>query len=252
MKKMHYVGSLVVFLVFLIAWESISQLKIVPEFLLPSVSSIIKAIIQDFPILMLHLQTSLIEAVIGLIISVLLALGLAFSMDASKKIYHLFYPFIIVSQTIPTVAIAPLLVLWFGYDLLPKIILITLVCFFPMTMSVLTGLQEIDVQYIRLFKTFQSNTWQMIKHLKIPFILPHFFTGLKVAVSYAIVGAIIAEWLGGNSGLGVYMTRVRKSFSFDKMFAVILLTSVLSLLLVGIIALIEKKVLHYKALQQEK
>ncbi|WP_205422875.1 ABC transporter permease [Granulicatella sp. zg-ZJ] len=246
MKKLSAWSSVCVIVAVIIIWEIASRLQWVPEFMLPSFTKVTQVFLSDFSLLQQHFQTTLYEALIGLFISTCLGVLLAFLMDYSTWIQHSLYPILVLSQTIPTISLAPLLVLWFGYGLMPKIILITLVCFFPMTMNVFTGLKSIDTDYLTLLTTMQATHWQKMKYVKIPFVLPAFFTGLKIATSYAVVGAVISEWLGGDSGLGVYMTRVRKSFAFDKMFAVILLTSIFSLLLVGIVTLIEKKVLHYQ------
>ena len=146
-------------------------------------------------------------------------------------LYRAFYPLVVLTQTIPTVAIAPLLVLWFGYGMLPKVVLIVVATFFPITVGLLGGFKSVDPDEIDLMRSMGASRWQIMRHVKIPAALPQFFSGLKISAAYAIVGAVIAEWLGGFSGLGVYMTRVRKAYSFDKMFAVIFLISALSLVL---------------------
>ncbi|HHY51697.1 MAG TPA: ABC transporter permease, partial [Clostridiales bacterium] len=139
------------------------------------------------------------------------------------------------------VALAPLLVLWMGYGPAPKIVLVFLVCFFPVAVGLLDGFREADPDTMVLLRSMGANERQIFFHLKQPGALPRLFSGLRIAVSYSIVGAVIAEWLGGSSGLGVYMTRVRKSYAFDKMFAIIFFVSGLSILLMRLTALLEKK-----------
>ena len=150
-----------------------------------------------------------------------------------------------ITQTIPAVAIAPLLVLWFGYDIAPKVILVAVVCFFPITVGLLEGLRSIDIDNIRLVKSMGASSFQIFKYVKFPASLGEFFSGLKIAVSYSVVGAVIAEWLGGYDGLGVYMTRVKKSYSFDKMFAAILLISIISLILIKVVDILKKRVMPW-------
>jgi ABC-type nitrate/sulfonate/bicarbonate transport system permease component len=146
----------------------------------------------------------------------------------------------------PTVAIAPLLILWMGYGVAPKIALVFLVCFFPMTIGLLGAFTQTDGDAVRLLRSMGAKRWQIYRYVKLPQSLPAFFSGLKISGAYSIVGAVIAEWLGGDAGLGVYMIRVRRSYSFDKMFAVILLTSVLSIVLVKLIGIIETAVTPWK------
>jgi ABC-type nitrate/sulfonate/bicarbonate transport system permease component len=170
------------------------------------------------------------------------ALVLAIAMDASRLLNRSLSPLLLLTQTMPTVAIAPLLILWMGYGVAPKIALVFLVCFFPMTIGLLGAFMQTDGDSVRLLRSMGAKRWQIYRYVKLPQSLPAFFSGLKISGAYSIVGAVIAEWLGGDAGLGVYMIRVRRSYSFDKMFAVILLTSVLSIVLVKLIGIIERAV----------
>ena len=171
---------------------------------------------------------------------------LAMLMDRFQMVYRALYPLLIISQTIPVIAIAPLLVLWMGYGMAPKIMVIFLVCFFPITIGLLDGFKSSDPDAIRLLTSMGARPVQIFRHIKLPSAMPHFLAGLKISVSYAVIGAVVAEWLGGNQGLGVYMTRVRKSYAFDEMFAVIFLVSIISLILMKCVSLLEKKLLPYQ------
>lgn len=214
--------------------------------MLPSPIQVGKAFIREFDVLMGHLSISLTEAFIGLALSIGVAFLLAMFMDRFQKVYQGVYPLLIISQTLPVIAIAPLLVLWMGYGMAPKIMLIFLVCFFPITIGLLDGFKSSDRDAIRFMQSMGASRKQIFWHIKLPFAMPHFLAGLKVSVSYAVIGAVVAEWLGGNEGLGVYMTRVRKSYAFDEMFAVIFLVSIISLFLMKCVTLLEKKLLPYK------
>jgi ABC-type nitrate/sulfonate/bicarbonate transport system permease component len=166
-------------------------------------------------------------------------------MDSNRLLKQSLSPLLLLTQTMPTVAIAPLLILWLGYGSAPKITLVFLVCFFPMTVGLLGAFARADGDAIRLLLSMGATRRQIYRFIKLPQALPAFFSGLKIAGSYSIIGAVISEWLGGDAGLGVYMIRVRRSYSFDKMFAAILLTSALSIALVKIIELIEKRVVRW-------
>ena len=172
-------------------------------------------------------------------------------MDRYELLRKALYPLVVISQTIPTIAIAPLLVLWFGYEMLPKIILIVLVVFFPVAVSLLDGYQSVDKDTVNLLRSMGAGDRQIFRYVKFPAALGQFFAGLKIAVSYAVVSAVIAEWLGGFNGLGVYMTRVKKAYSFDKMFAVIFLISALSLILMGIVKILQKKFMPWENLNKK-
>lgn len=233
--------ALILPILLIVVWEVLSVSGAVPSYMMPSPLSVIKSLINDFSLLMVHLQTSLTEAAIGLICSIVAAFILAILMDSFQAAYRSVYPMLVITQTVPVIAIAPLLVLWMGYGILPKIVLIFIVCFFPIVIALLTGFGSVDQDMLRLFRSMNATKWQVLTYVKIPSALPAFFSGLRIAASYAVVGAVIAEWLGGESGLGVYMTRVRKSYAFDKMFAVILLISAISLLLIWLVDRMEKK-----------
>jgi len=245
-----YPTTLLILLLFL--WYLLTKTELVPSFMLPAPRDVLKAFVGSFPELMHHARVSLTEAFVGLGISIGLALVIALIMDRFEVLYKAMHPVLVVTQTIPAVAIAPLLVLWLGYDMAPKITLVVLACFFPLTIALLGGLKSADPDALNLMRAMGAKKWQIYKYIKLPSALPGFFAGLKISVSYSIVGAVIAEWLGGNSGLGVYMTRVRKSYSFDKMFAVIFLIIILSLLLMKCVELLEKKAMPWAQVNQEQ
>ncbi|MEG0319696.1 MAG: ABC transporter permease [Niameybacter sp.] len=244
--------TLAIILGILLMWQVACTLEWVPPYMLPSPMQVGKAFVTEFEALMGHLMVSLSEAFFGLGLSICGAFILAVLMDRYKKFDQAVYPLLIISQTVPVIAIAPLLVLWMGYGMAPKVMVIFLVCFFPMTIGLLDGFKSSDQDAIRLMQSMGAKANQIFVHIKLPYAMPHFFAGLKVSVSYAVIGAVVAEWLGGTSGLGVYMTRVRKSYAFDKMFAVIFLVSIISLLLMKGVSLLETKLMPYKNKGAEK
>ena len=237
--------------VLLVVWEAVVRLGVVPNFLLPSPTQVIAALIGDAPLLATHAVTTIAESVLGLAIGVAVGFVAAVLMDRFEVIYLAFDPLITISQTIPTVAIAPLLVLWFGYGLAPKVILIVLTTFFPVAVSLVSGFRAIDPDMVDLMRTMGASDLQIFMQVKLPGALEQFFSGLRISATYAIVGAVISEWLGGFSGLGVYMTRVRKSFAYDRMFAVIILISVLSLALMRFVDLLERVCMPWKHVERE-
>lgn len=214
-----------------LVWGMATGYQWVPDFMLPSPQAVIKAFVEDFPLLIQHAKVTLVEAFLGLLIGVMLAFMLATLMDCFSVLYKAFYPLLVVTQTIPTIAIAPLLVLWQGFGMTPKITLVVITTFFPITVSLLDGYRCADADAIRLLHSMGARRVQIFRYIKFPSAINSFFAGLKVSASYAVVGAVVAEWLGGFEGLGVYMTRVKKAYAFDRMFSVIIFIILISLLL---------------------
>lgn len=232
--------------VLLALWQLISMAGLIPSFMLPSPVEVVKAFGSDFPLLMSNARVTLAEAFTGLAAGILFGFFMAVVMDRFEKIRQAFYPLIVLTQTVPTVAIAPLLVLWFGYEMLPKVILIVIVTFFPITVGLLDGFSSADRDTVNLLRSMGASRMQIFGYVKFPGALSHFFAGLRISVSYAVVGAVISEWLGGFNGLGVYMIRVKKAFSFDRMFAVIFLISAISLLLMKGVDILQRKCMPWE------
>lgn len=244
MKKLQNIASkyvaLVLGLFILSFWELAAIMEWLPQFIIPAPSAIINALISQREALFYNSMITLYQALVGLFFGVLLAFILAVSMDRMPLVRKAMYPYLIVSQTIPTVAIAPILVLWLGYGILPKVVLVILTTLFPIVINILEGFASVDKDAINLLGLMGANHWQILRHVKLPASLSYFYSGLKISVSYAFVGSVVAEWLGGFEGLGVYMIRAKNSFSYQNMFAAIIVISVVSLLLLGIVSVIER------------
>lgn len=230
----------------ILLWLFLSEGGIVPAYMLPSPAEVVKAFFEDADILFAHAVVTVQEALYGLVIGTVTGFAIAVLMDRFSFLYKAFYPLLVISQTIPTIAIAPLLVLWMGFSMAPKIALVVLTTFFPIAVSLLDGFRSADVDEINLIRSMGGGRFQIFRHVKLPSAMEQFFSGLKVSASYSVVGAVISEWLGGFEGLGVYMTRVKKAYAFDKMFAVIILISALSLLLMAVINVLRSYALRYK------
>lgn len=247
-QMISLIKSHILVILILVFWQLCVSLELIPDYLLPSPLQIVEAFIEDFPLLMEHAKYTLATAFIGTAIGLIISFVLSIIMDLSKTIKELIYPVILLNQTIPTIAIAPLLIIWLGYGITPKVVLVVLAVFFPITIALVDGYQSVSREHLNLFKSMKASKYQLYRHLKIPSAMGSFFTGLKVALSYALISAVIAEWLGGYHGLGVYMTRVRKSYDLDSMFAVIFLISFLTILLIGLVKWLERRVLRHNYL----
>ncbi|MDR2216393.1 MAG: ABC transporter permease [Nevskiaceae bacterium] len=229
-----------------LVWQAVSSSGMVPAYLLPGPAQIVLAAAKDAPLLAMHLLQTLKEAAAGLALALAVSFALAILLDANRFFRDAVTPFLTVTQTMPTIALAPLLVLWLGYGQAPKIALVFLTCFFPLTVALAGAFAHADADALRFLKSLGASRVQLYRYIKIPQSLPAFFSALRISASYSIIGAVVAEWLGGDSGLGVYMIRVRKSYSFDRMFAAIVLVSLLSLLLIKLVSVIERAAMPWK------
>ena len=236
----------------LLLWQMVCMAGLIPAYMLPSPLGVLQAFVSELPLLWENSLITLQEAFVGLVLGVSVGFLAALLMDAFQILYKAFYPLLIITQTIPSVAIAPLLVLWFGYEMTPKIILIVISTFFPVTVGLLDGFRSADQDAIGLLRSMGANRMQIFRYIKFPSALPQLFSGLRIAAAYSVVGAVISEWLGGFGGLGVYMTRVKKAFAFDKMFAVIFLISAISLALMALVEYAEKKCMPYRHLDEKE
>lgn len=215
-------------------------MEFVPAYMLPSPIDVVKAFADNFSIMMKQAAVTLQETLYGLLIGIAIAFVIASLMDRFTIINKALYPVLVVTQTIPTIAIAPLLVLWMGFGMAPKITLVVITTFFPIVIGLLNGFQSVDEDAINLMRSMGARRLQIFRIIKLPNATASFFSGLRISAAYAVVGAVVSEWLGGFEGLGVYMTRVKKAYAFDKMFAVIVFISAISLVLMGIVVLLEK------------
>ena len=236
----------------LLIWQGVSAAGLVPGYMLPSPVDVVRAFWTERALLWENAVITLQEAFIGLALGVALGFLFAVLMDAFDVLYRAFYPILVITQTVPTVAIAPLLVLWFGYEMTPKIILIVISAFFPVTVGLLDGFRSADRDAMGMLRSMGATRFQIFRYIKCPSALPQFFSGLRIAAAYSVVGAVISEWLGGFGGLGVYMTRVKKAFAFDKMFAVIFLISAISLALMALVDAVEKVSMPYRQLDKDE
>lgn len=232
-------ASVALFIVLTLLWELASRMELVDAFLLPAPSIVISALFTNLPQLKEHILVTVYEAMMGFVFAVLLAMIIAVIMDSIPLVKRAVYPLLITSQTVPIITLAPLFAIWFGFGYLPKIVIVVLVCFFPITISLMEGLASVEIEMINLLRSMGASQWQLYRIVKLPAALPNFFAGLKISATYSIMAAIIGEWVGGKRGLGVYMMRVRYSFAIDKVFAVIVLITLLSIGVLKVIQLLE-------------
>ncbi len=222
-------------LVALVLWQWMVKWTGVPNWILPAPSEIGVAFWENRGIIWSNSWPTIRITLLGLGLAVMTALVVALSMNLSHWVKRALYPLLITSQTVPIIALAPLFLIWFGYGVLPKVLVVALVCFFPIAVNLLTGFQETDEDMRKLMDAMGAGKWKRFLKLELPSSLPYFFTGLKIAATYSVMGAVIGEWLGGSEGLGLQLVRASQSFATDLFFAIILVIVTLSLAMVGLV-----------------
>lgn len=238
--------ALMFLLALLMLWQ-LGAMKVNAAYILPTPVQIIKKLWELRVVLFtVHLPATMLVTLLGLVISLVLGLGLAVLMDASPFWQKALYPVVVASQTIPTTAIAPLFVLWFGYGIWSKVLVTILITFFPITITVYDGLQSARVEMAELLLTYGAARRDIFFKIKVPCTLPYFFSAVKMAVPMSIIGAAIGEWLGAQSGLGYFSRRMMTQLDGAGVFAPIVLLSAAAMVSVALLSLLERKVVRWR------
>lgn len=238
--------SVVAVLLFIGLWEASVHVFSVEEWFLPSPSSIVLESKEVLPTFLPHFTSTLALSAIGFVIGAMVGLLIATLLHISKQGRETFYPFLILSQNIPIIVLAPLLVIWFGFGPLPKLIVITLACFFPIAVSTLSGLQQSNREIFFYMKMMGANQSQIFWKLELPHAVPSIISGLKIAATYSVMAAVISEWLGAQKGIGVFMTLAASSYKTSRVFVAIIITMLLSLAFFSLILLLEKMLARWQ------
>ncbi len=212
-----------------VAWESWVRLADVPKWQLPAPSEIARELSSSSSLLWHHTLVTLQEIVVGFLAALVAGLVLAGAIAYSRVLERSVYPIVIASQTVPIIAIAPLLLIWVGYGLTPKIIIVALICFYPIAVNTVDGLKSTDPDMVNMFRTLGASRWQIFTKLQIPTALPFMFSGIKIGVSVSVIAAVIGEWVGASEGLGYLITYSQPLFLTARVFAAIFVLSVMGI-----------------------
>lgn len=240
-----YGPAFVLVMVLLAIWELYVRSGQISTAILPPPTAIVQALFANWDIIEVHTLQTLLETVVGLAVATILGLALAIMLDVSTWMRQAIYPILVTSQTIPMIALAPLLVLWFGFDLGPKVIVVALYCFFPIAVACADGLLGADPDLLRLMRSMRASRWQILWLVRLPGAMPAFFSGLRIAATYSVTGAIFGEYVAAYQGLGIYMETSYNAHAIVLVFAAIIVTAILSLLLFGLVSLIERLALPW-------
>ena len=226
-------------------WELVVRAARVPDYLFPSPSAIASAFGSDAGLLGDATLVTVREVVLGFLLSVLLALALAVLIHFSAVLRRALLPILVLSQAVPTVVLAPVLAIVLGYGIAPKLVVVAIVCFFPIVVNAVDGLRSADVELVRMMRTLRGSRLAIFRRVEVPGALPAIFSGARIAATYAAVGAVFGEWAGSSSGLGFVMLQAQPALATGRIFAAVLILSALALALYALVTLTERLVIPW-------
>lgn len=247
----RYLAPVAVILVLLGAWELaarwdwISNALNIEDFLVPAPSDIAKSLWEDRSLLGSNAWVTLKEVVFGFAIAAVAGIGFALLIHLSETARRAVYPLLVASQTIPIVILAPILVVWFGFGLTPKLVIVALICFFPITVNMLDGLRSVDPDLTKMLRSLGAGRLQRLWRAEIPTALPYAFSGARVAITVSVIGAVFAEYVGSSEGLGHLINQAQAQLLTARSFAAVVVLSAMAILLFALVSLIERKVITW-------
>jgi putative hydroxymethylpyrimidine transport system permease protein len=221
-------------------WELIVRLAHVPGYLVPAPSAIAADLAADWPVLEPALLVTVQEVLLGFVIAAVAGVGLAVALHLSPVARRAVYPLLIGSQTVPIIVLAPILVILLGYGIAPKLVIVALICFFPIVVNGIDGLRSVDAELILMMRTLDASRWAILRRVEFPAALPSIFSGLRIAATFAAIGAVFGEWSGSSQGLGYVMLAATPNLLTARIFAAIVLLTAVALVLFGVVSLLER------------
>ena len=227
-------------------WDVLADLLSIKPFLVPAPSAIAESLWEDRELLADNAWVTLKEIVLGFALATVLGVGFAILIHLSETARRAVYPLLVGSQTIPIIAIAPVLVIWFGFGLGPKLAIIALICFFPITVNTADGLRSVDPDLIKMMRTLGAGRAQILRRAELPWALPFIFSGAKIAIAVAVIGAVFGEWAAANEGLGHMMQNAQSQLQTARVFAAIAVLSAIAISLFALLSLLERRIVTWK------
>ena len=223
-------------------WELLADALSIEPFLIPAPSDIADALWADRDLLADDGWVTLQEVVLGFGLALAAGVGFAAALHLSESLRRAFYPALVASQAVPIIVVAPILVVWFGFGITPKLLIIALICFFPITVNTLDGLRSVDPELIKLMRTLDASRLRIFTRAEAPSALPYAFSGAKVAVAVAVIGAVFGEWSGSSSGLGHLMLQASAQLETARLFAAVVVLSAFAVSLFALLSVLERRI----------
>jgi len=248
----RWLGPALVVLALLGAWEAAARWDVLADalsiepFLVPAPSEVAEALWEDRDLLAENSWVTLQEILLGFLCALVAGIGFAVALHLSPTLRRAFYPLLVASQTVPIIVVAPILVVWFGFGIGPKLAIIALICFFPITVNSLDGLRSVDPDAVKMMRTLDADRWQIFRRVEAPTALPHAFSGAKVAVAVAVIGAVFGEWVGSSEGLGHLILVSNNSLQTARIFAAVAVLSSIAICLFAALALLERRFVRWR------
>jgi putative hydroxymethylpyrimidine transport system permease protein len=238
------------------AWQLYTELADISPLLLPSPWQVAGSVVTNAGLFADNAVVTLGEILLGFVLGAAAGVGLAVLLTYSRPAERAVYPWLVASQMVPIVAVAPILVVWFGFTIVPKVVVVGLVCFFPVVVNTVDGLKAVDPEMVRLMRTLGMSKLRIMRSVRVPSALPYLFSGLKVAMALAVVGAVFGEWVGASEGLGYLMLALNNQLATTELFAAVLVLSLLGITLFFLVGLVERLAIPWhhearRALQRE-
>ena len=237
----NYGSTAALLVLMVVAWQVIVHLAGLPEYLMPVPTEVARSLGRDWTsILGSAMLTTIKEVLIGFVLATAIGIGIAVALHLCGPLRRALYPLLIASQTVPVVVLAPILVILFGYGIVPKLIIVALICFFPIVVNGLDGLRSVDAEFIQMMRTLEAGRWAIFKRVEFPAALPHIFSGMRIAATFASIGAVFGEWSGSNAGLGYVMLEATPNLQTARIFAAITILTAISIVLFGAVSIAER------------
>lgn len=237
---LEWLPAIGIVVVVLVSWELFVRVWNIADWLLPAPSAVGYTLYDSLGLLAGHTLVTLEEVLLGFALAFISGMFLASAITLSKTIEKALYPFIIASQTVPIIVIAPMLLVWIGYGLAPKIIVVALISFFPIVVNTVDGMRSVDSDMHKMMRTMGGNKWTIFLKVQLPISMPYLFSGLRVAIAMSVIGAVIGEWVGSSEGLGYLMIRSKPQFQTERVFAAIAILSVMGIALFALVGFLER------------
>jgi ABC-type nitrate/sulfonate/bicarbonate transport system permease component len=238
------------------AWQLYTELADINPLLLPSPWQVAQSVVANASLFADNAVVTLQEILLGFGLGAATGIGLAMLLTYSRLAERAVYPWLVASQMVPIVAVAPILVVWFGFTIVPKVVVVGLVCFFPVVVNTIDGLKAVDPEMVRLMRTLGMSRRRIMRSVRVPSALPYVFSGLKIAMALSVIGAVFGEWVGSSEGLGYLMLALNNQLATVDMFAAVVVLSLMGIALFFLVGLVERLVIPWhhetrRALQQE-
>jgi len=247
LRPADLLAPLAIVVLLLAAWETAAQWDVLADaldiepFLVPAPSDVADSLWNDRSLLAEDAWVTLREVVLGLALAIAIGFAFAIALHLSDALRRAFYPLLVASQTVPVIAIAPVLVVWFGFGIGPKLAIIALVCFFPVTVNTLDGLRAVDPEQVKMMRTLDADRGRILRAVEIPTALPYLASGARIAAAVAVIGAVFGEWTGSDEGLGHLILVSQGQLQTARVFAGVAVLSAMAIALFALIGLAERR-----------